>query len=150
MTLSVAAESPLTPEGRALVEGSQLALQEVFAAEDIFSFSAEELAKPGVSFLVAREQGQALGCVAIVKCGDYVEVKRLYVPAAGRGRGIARALMAALETRVRAENIRFVRLETGDLLTPAVTLYLSLGYKKCGRFGDYADHPASVFMEKTL
>jgi putative acetyltransferase len=43
-----------------------------------------------------------------------------------------------------------VRLETGDLLAPAVTLYLSLGYRKCGRFGDYADHPASVFMEKTL
>lgn len=150
MPVTIAAETPLTDEGRALIAGSQEALLEVFSPDEIFSFSAEELATPDVTFLVARDGGAALGCVAMVDCGDYVEVKRLYVPAAGRGRGLARALMAALEATALQTGKPMVRLETGDALAPAVALYKSLGYAVRGPFGDYPDHPASLFMEKVL
>ena len=92
----------------------------------------------------------ALGCVAMVACRDYAEVKRLYVPAQGRGRGLARALMAALEAQAKAAGKAFIRLETGDALVPAVALYRSLGYVARGPFGDYPEHPASLFMEKAL
>ena len=43
-----------------------------------------------------------------------------------------------------------IRLETGELLKEAVTLYTKLGFVRRGPFGDYADDPASVFMEKSL
>lgn len=150
MPLTIAPESPLTPEGRALIDGSQAALLEVFSPDEIFSFSPEELATPDVAFLVARDGGEPLACVAMVDCGDYAEVKRLYVPPAGRGRGLARGLMAALEDRARAAGKRFVRLETGDALMAAVALYRTLGYRLRGPFGDYPEHPASLFMEKAL
>jgi putative acetyltransferase len=150
MALTIAPESPLTPEGRALVAGSQDALLEVFSTDEIFSFSADELATPDVTFLVARDQGTPLGCVAMVDCGDYVEVKRLYIAAAGRGRGLARALMAVLEAEAKAREKTAIRLETGDALVPAVTLYRTLGYAVRGPFGDYPEHPASLFMEKAL
>lgn len=150
MPLVIAPESPLTPDGRALVDGSQSALLEVFSPEEIFTFSAEELAKPDVTFLVARDEGQALACVAMVDCGTYAEVKRLYVPPAGRGRGLARALMAEIETRARHSGKNWIRLETGEVLVAAVALYKSMGYRVCGPFGDYPEHPASLFMEKVL
>ena len=150
MPLTIAPESPLTPEGRTLIAGSQEALLEVFSPDEIFSFSPEELATPDVAFLVARDGGPALGCVAMVDCGGYAEIKRLYVPRAGRGRGLARALMAAVETRARAQGKQAIMAETGEVLAPAVALYRDLGFTVRGPFGDYPAHPASLFMEKRL
>lgn len=150
MIIAIAAESPLTPEGRALIEGSQQALLEVFSPDEIFSFTAEELALPEVTFLVARDESGPLGCVAMVDCGDYAEIKRLYVGARGRRKGVARQLMEELEALARARGFDRVRLETGDALVPAVQLYTALGYAVRGPFGDYPEHPASLFMEKTL
>jgi len=150
MPLTITPESPLTQDGRRLIDGSQAALLEVFTPDEIFTFSPEELAAPDTTFLVARDGGVALGCVAMVDCGDYVEVKRLYVPTEGRGRGIARLLMEALETRAAGSGKGAVMLETGDALKPAVGLYSALGYRVRGPFGDYPEHPASLFMEKRL
>jgi len=59
-------------------------------------------------------------------------------------------VMARLEADAVAANRHLVRLETGDRLTAAVGLYSALGYASRGPFGTYADHPASLFMEKRL
>ncbi|MEZ5913635.1 MAG: GNAT family N-acetyltransferase [Paracoccaceae bacterium] len=151
MPASIAAENPLSADGRALIAASDSALQEVYPPEEIFSMDPAELAGGDAAFLVARDgAGAALGCVALVDCGDYGEVKRLFVPAEGRGRGVARALMARLEDEARARELRLIRLETGPRLHAAVALYRALGYTERGRFGDYQDHPASLFMEKAL
>jgi putative acetyltransferase len=151
MNLSIAVESPLTPDGRRLVAGSQDALLTVLAPDEIFTMTAEELDRPGLTFYVARDaQGRALGCVARQDAQDYVEVKRLFVPSEGRGKGVARALMARLEADARARGCYRVLLETAEALVPAVRLYETLGYVRRGPFGDYADHPASLFMEKRL
>ena len=150
MPITIAPESPLTADGQALIDGSQAALLEVFSPDEIFTFSPAELANPATTFRVAREGAAPLGCVALVDCGTYGEVKRLYISAAGRGRGLAKALMAALEDHARSGGKEAVMLETGDALVPAVALYKSLGYRVRGPFGDYPEHPASLFMEKLL
>ncbi len=151
MTITIAPQSPLSPEGQALIAASQEALLEVLGPDEIFSFSAEDLAAPSVTFLVARDDaGEPLGCVAMVDCRDYVEVKRLYVAPRGRRRGVARLLMEDLENRAREAGHEAVRLETGDVLVAAVQLYTTLGYAVRGPFGDYEAHPASLFMEKLL
>ncbi len=152
--LLIAPRSPLSPEGRALIAASQAALLEVFRADEIFSMDPAELDRPHISFLVAEREtpqgAQAVGCVAMVRCGDYAEVKRLFVTPAARGQGLARRLMAHLEDMARAEGLACIRLETGEALFAAVALYTDMGYQVCGPFGDYAAHPASLFMEKSL
>ena len=148
--LTISTESPTSPDGRALIAGSQLALLQAFPPEDIFTLDPEELAIPSIRFYVARDAGVALGCVALMACDGYGEVKRLFVTDAGRGKGIARALMAALEADARRSGLPWVRLETGNPLVAAVALYRALGYRVCGPFGDYPEHPASLFMEKPL
>ncbi|WP_319824803.1 GNAT family N-acetyltransferase [Thalassovita sp.] len=150
MPLTIGPENPLTPEGRALIDGSETALRQVYAASECFSFSAEELDKPEITFLVARLNGTAVGCVALVDCGNFAEVKRLFVIPATRGTGAARALMTDLENRAKARRMSAVMLETGSKLAAAVTLYRTMGYVTRGPFGAYADHPASLFMEKRL
>ncbi|MEM9581585.1 MAG: GNAT family N-acetyltransferase [Pseudomonadota bacterium] len=150
MTLSIHIEDPLTADGRALIDGSERALRAVYTEDECFTFTADELAKPEIRFLVARQNGEAAGCVALCDYDRYGEVKRLYVPEAGRGLGTARQLMDRLENMSREMGHDSVKLETGEKLESAVALYTKLGYVVRGPFGEYPDHPASLFMEKAL
>ena len=150
MSLSIEIENPLTEDALVLITGSEAALREHYPPEECYSFEPEELTQENVTFWMAREGDTPMGIVALVNYGDYGEIKRLYVPGHGRGRGVAKALMNTLEDAARAENLPCIRLETGPKLAPAVALYQALGYTKRGPFGDYADHPSSLFMEKML
>lgn len=150
MSIEIRTENPLTPENRHLIEASQAAMLEVLPPEEIFSFSAEELATPNTQFLVARVDGQAQGCVALVDQGRYGEVKRLFVPPEARGLGLGRALMAALEQAAKDIGLCRLRLETGHTLTAAVELYRALGFDDCPAFGGYPDIASNLFMEKTV
>lgn len=133
-----------------LINGSEAALRAVYTADECFTFTADELLGDKVSFFVARKIGNAMGCVALVNAAAYGEVKRLYVPDHARGLGIAKILMAHLEEQARIQGLQSVKLETGNKLAAAVTLYKSLGYSICGKFGSYEDDPVSLFMEKAL
>lgn len=148
--IHIAQESPATDDGHKLINGSEAALRAVYTADECFTFTVDELLDDKVSFFVARKGGQAMGCVALVNEGTYGEVKRLYVPDHARGLGIAKILMAHLETQAKAHGFTHVKLETGDKLAAAVALYKSLGYSACGIFGPYEDDPVSLFMEKAL
>ncbi|MHC0051895.1 GNAT family N-acetyltransferase [Actibacterium sp. D379-3] len=150
MSLTIRTESPLRPDSRALIDASEAALRAVFPPEECFSFSAKELATPNTQFLVARVQGRALGCVALVDQGRYGEVKRLFVQPEARGLGLARALMASLEKAARDIGLCLIRLETGDALTEAVALYRTLGYVDCPAFGGYPDIASNLFLEKQV
>jgi putative acetyltransferase len=58
--------------------------------------------------------------------------------------------MARLEAEARGLGLGALKLETGDDLYPAHRLYRRHGFTDCGPFGDYAEGPHSVFMEKRL
>jgi putative acetyltransferase len=108
------------------------------------------LREPAVHFLGVFDGEALLGCGAFRRCGAYAEVKRVFVPDAHRGRGVARALMDALEARMRAEGLALARLETGIYQPAALALYERRGYRQCPPFGDYAPDPLSLFLEKRL
>lgn len=148
--IRITLESPITDDGHVLINGSETALRAVYTADECFTFTADELLSDKISFFVARKNGDALGCVALVNEGEYGEIKRLYVPDHARGLGIAKILMTHLEAQAKAQNLSFVKLETGDKLAAAVALYKSLGYNVCEKFGNYDDDPVSLFMEKAL
>lgn len=150
MSLDIEITSPLTPEARALIEASEAALREVFPPDECFSFSPEELANAKTVFLMARYEGAPVGCIALVDMGGYGEMKRMYVEASARGRGIAAALLTELERHARAKALPIVRLETGHDLQAAVALYRRFGYAPCAAFGGYPDIASNLFMEKRL
>jgi GNAT superfamily N-acetyltransferase len=107
--------------------------------------------QPGAAFLLARESGEAIGCVALRPItGQIAEVKRLFVRPGARGRGLARGLMEKFEQVAAGNGFREIRLETGLLQPAAIRLYDSLGYRPIEKFGEYKDEPLSVCYAKTL
>lgn len=143
-------ERATSPDGRALIDASENALREVFPPDECFSFDAEELDAPHVTFWIARIDGEAKGCVALVDAFRYGEIKRLYVAPEARSAGIGRALMNSLEAYARASGIRTLKLESGEGLQTAMALYRRMGYEPCPPFGGYPDIASNAFLEKRL
>ncbi|MDQ1528267.1 MAG: hypothetical protein QOH77_57 [Actinomycetota bacterium] len=81
---------------------------------------------------------------------DSLEVKRVFVDPAYRGRGISKLLMRELERIARELGARSLILQTGNLQIEAITLYEKLGYLSIERFGLYAPVPFFLCYGKTL
>jgi GNAT superfamily N-acetyltransferase len=108
-------------------------------------------APTGIKFVVARENGVAVGCGAIrPRSAAIAEVKRVFVRQTSRGTGVARAIMCKLEQLACAAGFNEIWLETGLRQPAAIRLYESLGYTRIADFGDYKDDPLSVCYGKTL
>jgi GNAT superfamily N-acetyltransferase len=93
--------------------------------------------------VVARDDdGTPLGCGALRELGDGgAEVKRMYVVPRARGRGVSKALLAALHEAARERGWTTLRLETGPRQPEAVGLYTGAGYRPIGAFGAYVGDP---------
>ncbi|MET9321722.1 GNAT family N-acetyltransferase [Streptomyces sp. NPDC003038] len=81
--------------------------------------------------------------------GD-AELKRMYVIPEARGLGLARRILADLETSARAAGRVRMVLETGDQQPEAIALYLSAGYTPAPKFGHYRLYDSSRCMAKPL
>ncbi|HEX6878068.1 MAG TPA: GNAT family N-acetyltransferase [Nocardioidaceae bacterium] len=114
---------------------------------------------PGVKSPVLADAEYYVALLAEETCGcgvlqrvdpGLVEIKRMYVPARFRGRGIARAILKSLEDRARATGSARVRLQTGTRQPEAISLYASAAYKPCEPWGRYAVDPNALCFSKTL
>jgi len=77
-------------------------------------------------------------------------MKRVFVDPAARGKGVARAIMEALEQDAAKRGVTRMQLETGIKQPEAIALYRKFGYAERGPFGAYQPDPLSLFMEKRL
>lgn len=146
----VARTDPRDPQATALLQASHALMQALFAPDDNHFLSIDALCGEDVHFFTAREGATLLGTGAIKVKKDMAEVKSMFVAETARGRGVADAILRALEDRARELRLHWLRLETGNLLYAAQRLYARHGFVKCGVFGDYAENPSSIFMEKRL
>ena len=104
-----------------------------------------------VHFLVARRDGKALGCMALIRTGpDKAELRRCFVTEGARGQGAGLAMLLAAEAAARTQKLRVIQLETGNRNIAALRLYRGNGYHDRGPFGRYPDNGVSVFLEKAL
>jgi putative acetyltransferase len=102
-------------------------------------------------FLVARLDGEAVGCGALRRLDDVTgELKRMYVAPDARGNGVGRRLLAELERHARGLGLRRLVLETGLRQHEAMGLYETAGFAHIQCFGEYAHSRASVCLEKPL
>ncbi len=148
--MALAIREAQSSEVNHLMEASTILMQSLYPEESIHLVDSDDLSAPGNLLLGAEELDTLVGCVGFVNKGTYVEVKRLFVSQEFRGRGIARGLMAELESRAFSAGHTVMRLETGIHQPESMRLYESLGYHIRTPFGGYIDDPLSVFMEKKL
>ena len=149
MMLIVEADTPRRPEATALLQASQAYLQTLYPPEENFYLSIDALCGPDIRFFTAALDGAVVGTAALALRPDHAEVKSMFVAPEARGKGAAGALMARLIAEAEARALPLM-LETGPLNTEALALYARHGFVRRGPFGDYAESPSSVFMERLV
>ena len=151
MTINIELERPDQPEIIKLLEMSDAYMASLYPAESNHLLDISKLMKPEVSFLVARKDGQIVGCCALVSQGDgFAEIKRMFVDPQARGLKIGQKLMDALDALGRDLGLQAIRLETGISQPEAIGLYRKAGFEEVPPFPPYKLDPLSMFMQKTL
>jgi len=108
-----------------------------------------ELGPPHGVFVVGLEDGVAVCCGGVKRLSaDAGEIKKMFVVAGARGRGVARELLAELERRARELGFSIVRLDTGPRQPRAQGMYERAGYVAIENFN--ANPIATFFGEKRL
>ncbi|SLN16909.1 putative N-acetyltransferase YsnE [Aquimixticola soesokkakensis] len=148
--LIVELADPRDPAPAALLAQAQALQAEIYPAEHNHALPTEALAQSDIRFFQARWGTEVLGVGAIKLHSDYAEVKSMFTAQSGRGKGVAAALLRALEDAARDEGKAALKLETGDELAAACRLYERHGFTRSTAFGAYEDNGVSVFMTKPL
>ena len=138
---------------RALIARHLAGMRANSPPESVHAFDIDRLRSPGVTFWSAWLGDDIAGCGALKVLDEQRgELKSMRVADACLGHGIGRAILEHLITEARGRGMTGLWLETGSSapFVPALRLYESAGFVRCGPFGDYADDPFSVFMTLQL
>jgi putative acetyltransferase len=95
----------------------------------------------GGRFWVAECDGRVVGCVGVTPgaAPASVELRKLYVAAAARRRGLGAALCALVEDEARRRGARSVELWSDTRFADAHRLYQRRGYRRTGETRDLHD-----------
>jgi putative acetyltransferase len=146
---------PDNPDLHRLIDKLDEGLLQLYPAEGIFGVDFGDPKVADMVFCVAYIGQQAVGCGALRPLGAEAaglaaELKRFFVDAAYRRRGIAKRLLDFLEQQASAMGFETILLETGPKQPEAIALYRQFGYLEIESYGDYAGCPHSYCMEKQL
>lgn len=151
------------PDAVRLIAEVQRFYVERYGGEDVTPVDPGEFTAPGGRFLLGYVEVDA-GAEAVA-CGGWrvrdgasdpalrdgdAELKRMYVAPSHRGRGHARAVLAALEASAAVAGRSRLVLETGTLQPEAIALYTSSGYEPMPPFGAYRASSTSRCYARVL
>jgi GNAT superfamily N-acetyltransferase len=145
-----------SPEATALIAAVQQEYVVRYGGIDETPVDPGEFAPPTGYFVIASIGDAPVGCGGWREHrlpGDdapAAEIKRMFVAAAARRRGVARAILADLEYTAAAAGYRRLILETGDQQPEAVALYIAAGYRPTPPFGHYRDEAGALHFAKDL
>ena len=133
---------------RRVYPDAQDALDQNFEAVE-----AELAALPGAygpptgKLLVAYCDGELAGTVAMRDLGQHIcEMRRMFVYAKFRGRGIGRALATTLISEARALGFTHMRLDTGPRHIAAQGLHRSLGFQEIPPYHEIPEDLRTMFL----
>lgn len=138
---------------RALIAKHLAGMRANSPPESVHALDIDQLRAPDVTFWSVWVGAEVAGCGALKRLDTRRgELKSMRVADAFLGRGVGRALLEHLIAKARARGIETLWLETGSApaFVPALKLYESAGFVRCGPFEGYTDDPFSVFMTRTV
>ena len=151
--LTIAIEDPAAEDITALLSTHLAFMDRDTPDGSGHALNVDALRARDVTFWAARYESRLAGCVALKRSEDAAgEVKSMHTAEAFRGRGVARALLEALQAQAIRDGLRSLALETGksESFEPSRRLYRRFGFEPCAPFGDYVDDPFSYCMRKAL
>lgn len=120
-----------------------------YVVEEALPLGTGELTPPRGMVLIARRDGEAIGCGAVkLEQPRFAEIKRMWVAPPMRGRGLGRQLLAALETRALEAGKSIARLDSNEHLQAALAMYRAHDYREVAPFN--AEPFATHWLEKEL
>lgn len=151
MQIEITAERPDHADARILIEELSNYLEPLSPPESRHGYTIEKLLARNVDFFVLWVDGLPAACGGIEFFGqDYGEIKRMYVRPQFRGQGLGKRIIAYLAAQAQARGVTTLRLETGSMMTDAIGLYESQGFRRIPAFGEYKADPLSSFFEKKI
>ncbi len=153
MSFTIATETPLQDDVRALVAALNAWTLEETPREFCHHMTVDQMAQPDTTVFIARQGGEAIGMGALRRHADGVgEVKRMYTRPEARGLGAGKAIVAEIMKLAQKEGYRQLVLETGSAagFKSAWRVYEDHGFQRCGAVLDYADSPHNIFYSKDL
>ncbi len=151
MPFAITLESPRQLEITRLLELSDAYAASLYPPESNHLVDIAALEKTNVSFFAARNDGEIVGCCALVEAGDgTAEIKRMFVDPQARGLKIGKLMLEALVELGRQRGVTAIRLETGISQPEAIGLYHKAGFEDIEPFPPYKPDPLSLFMELKL
>ena len=121
--------------------------------ESVHALDVDALRGPDVTFWSVWVGEEIAGCGALKQLdATRGEIKSMRVADQFLGRGVGRAILERLIAEARTRGIHSLWLETGstEAFIPALRLYESAGFTRCGPFEGYEDDPFSVFMTRAI
>jgi putative acetyltransferase len=138
---------------QALVERHLRGMHEDSPPESVHAFDIGKLKQPGVSFWSAWSGDELAGMGALKRIdATRGEIKSMRVADAWLGKGIGRLILEHIISEARAMRMTSLWLETGSpaSFVPAIRLYESAGFTRCGPFDGYVEDPFSIFMMRGI
>ncbi len=120
-----------------------------YVVDEALPLGFDALTPPHGLVLIARADGEAVGCGAVkLREPGSAEIKRMWVAPRVRGRGLGRRLLETLEARAIEAGKSVARLDSNERLEGALAMYRSAGYHDVEPFNDepFATH----WLEKDL
>jgi putative acetyltransferase len=108
---------------------------------------------PSGCFLLAKDAGQACGCVALKEVDrSTAEIKRLYVDPPYRGRAIGQQLVQSVLQKARSLGYRRMLLDSHCSMVQAHAVYRAAGFLDVAAPPDFPEElkPVVVFMALDL
>jgi putative acetyltransferase len=125
-------------------------LAEFYGDEQAF-FSKHNVIDAINNVVVVYNENMAIGCGGIkAYTTDTMEIKRMYVKPAYRGKGIASAILKALENWAVKLDYSFTVLETLKIKKDVISMYAKNGYHIIPNYGQYKETTSSICMRKNI
>jgi putative acetyltransferase len=151
--ITIAHEDPRSPDAKRLLSAfvEDVKNRYDFPPADVGEFDPELVSAPGSVFLVARRDGKAVGCGALVPMDEYhVEVKRTFVDREERGHGVATLILDELERIAREFGYDVMRLETGNKQPESIALYAKAGFYRIPNYSPFENDRSALCFEKRI
>lgn len=147
----IEARSYEDPDVLRMVAEVQQEYVQLYGGPDAATVDPAEFEPPNGLFLVGVLDDCAVATGGWRRTSDAeAEIKRMYVAAALRRRGLARLVLAELERTAAIAGVRRLVLNTGPEQPEAVALYERAGYTASEAFGHYACYSDALFYAKEL
>ena len=141
------------PEIHALLQEHLDSMYALSPSASVHALDISKLRSPEITFWSAWDGIDLLGCGALMELTKtHGELKSMRTPNARRRQGAGRAMLAHIIAVADSRGYERLSLETGSMeaFKPALRLYESAGFSRCGPFEGYKEDPYSVFMTLQL